>query len=119
MPDLEQDLAFYGLPLPTPAWDGPSITSDGALIGCLYVLEGSTKGGRVIFRRMSRVLGISDEGGGRFFNGYGRSTEAHWQEFWKFAAHYCPNSQLEQARESAEGLFDSYVTLLDSYQEMI
>ena len=60
MPDLLADLNFLGLSTPQLAWNGPNICSHGELVGCLYVLEGSALGGRVIFKRVcQRVKSIN------------------------------------------------------------
>ncbi|HOB48136.1 MAG TPA: biliverdin-producing heme oxygenase [Mycobacterium sp.] len=113
MPRLLQDLEFYGLTPPGPAWSGPSVDTDGELVGCLYVLEGGTRGSQFIFRRMTKALGITEELGGRFFSGYGDRTESMWQEFWSFAAEHCPPESWAEACQAAVTLLRSYRTLLD------
>ena len=47
-------------------------------LGVLYVLEGSTLGGRVILRRVGSTLGVRETWAGRFFNGYGNNTGLMW-----------------------------------------
>jgi len=116
MPTLLQDLQFYGLEPPPPAWSGPDIGTDAELVGCLYVLEGGTRGSRFIFRRMTTALGITEELGGRFFNGYGDHTESMWQEFWSFAAGHCPPEGWAEACRTAVNLLRSYRDLLDGFQ---
>lgn len=111
-PDLLRDLEYFGLPPARPAWDGPPIDSTGALIGCLYVLEGSTKGGRLIFNRLNERLGVEARMGGRFFSGYGRPGEELWLEFWRFAETHCPTEEIERACGGANALFRSYIDLL-------
>ncbi len=115
-PLLLDDLAFLGVTPRRPTWGGPSVASDGALIGSLYVLEGAAIGGRLIYRRMSEVLGVDDERGGRFFYGNGRQTKTLWREFWSFAAGCSSPAQLPKARTAARSLFRSYLTLLDRFQ---
>jgi heme oxygenase len=62
---LEQDLAFLGVAAPD-AGDEP--TDDPAFaIGCLYTVQGSTLGGKVIYRQLDRLLAHAD--GRRFFAG--------------------------------------------------
>ena len=112
-PDLLNDLEYFGLSPAQPAWDGPPIDSTGALIGCLYVLEGSTKGGRLIFNRLNERLGIEAQMGGRFFSGYGRPSDELWLEFWRFADAHCPTEEIGSACEGANALFRSYIDLLD------
>ena len=117
MPNLMRDLEFYGLTPPGPAWSGPAIATDGELVGCLYVLEGGTRGSRFIFQRMTMALGITEVLGGRFFSGYGDHTESTWQEFWSFAAEHCPPESWAEACQTAVTLLHWYQNLLDNFQD--
>src|SRR5579875_1326207 len=80
--DLEalgfDEAALAGLPrCAPPALDGPA-----AALGSLYVLEGSTLGGRVLVRQFGRSLGLRDgEPGCLYFSGYGAATGRMWAEF--------------------------------------
>ena len=58
----------------------PEIDTAAAGLGCLYVLEGATLGGRVILRRAGRTLGVHPGWGGRFFAGYGARTGPMWRD---------------------------------------
>ncbi|MCB0923848.1 MAG: biliverdin-producing heme oxygenase [Mycobacterium sp.] len=115
-PKLLQDLEFYGLMPPGPVWAGPTIPTDGELVGCLYVLEGATRGSRHIFRRMTKTLGISEGRGGQFFSGHGDRSDARWQEFWSFAAEHCPPEKWAEAGHAAVTLLSSYRALLDPFE---
>jgi heme oxygenase len=53
-------------------------------LGCLYVLEGSTLGARLISGRIESRFGIGDGSGGAFFNAYGESVGQKWAEFRDF-----------------------------------
>ena len=57
----------------------PTLRGAPEALGCLYVVEGATLGGRVISRGLRR-LGISAGSGGRFFDGYGERTGNMWKE---------------------------------------
>jgi len=59
----------------------PELGSAAQVLGCLYVLEGATLGGQVISRHLRKTLGIGPETGGRFFQGYGEQTGAHFRAF--------------------------------------
>jgi heme oxygenase len=59
----------------------PGIDGVPAALGCLYVLEGSSLGGQVIRRHAHERLGITEETGGRFFQGYGERTGEMWRAF--------------------------------------
>ncbi|HVU57573.1 MAG TPA: biliverdin-producing heme oxygenase [Puia sp.] len=89
-PDLErrcradmllQDMEAAGIPLPHPeiCRDLPAIDTYGKALGALYVLEGSTLGGRIIADMMTRQL---DSGKClSYFNSYGNETAGMWQSF--------------------------------------
>ena len=78
VPALERDAATLRAAAPP---DAPlSLPTDRAeALGFLYVLEGSTLGGRVIDKQL-RLRGLSPEGLS-FFQGYGEATGARWKAF--------------------------------------
>jgi heme oxygenase len=49
--------------------------------GCLYVMEGSTLGGKIIYNILKKQLGLSDSAGASFFYGYGPATGEKWKTF--------------------------------------
>ncbi len=51
-----------------------------AFLGALYVLEGSTLGGRMIARHLEPALGLQDGRGDAYFRGHGEATGALWRE---------------------------------------
>ena len=55
--------------------------SPGALLGYLYVLEGTTRGNQVHLPDIIRCFTIEDGAGVSFYRGYGDATETHWGEF--------------------------------------
>lgn len=85
-PRLAQDLLSLGstaqalsdTPLCT---DLPVLETPEQLLGCLYVIEGATLGGRVITRHLEGQLGLKPESGGAFFDGYGTETGSRWKVF--------------------------------------
>lgn len=84
---LAADLAQLD-PCFTPEPAGPSTTTapyTGAgfprAAGCLYVIEGSTLGGRVILKRLARDHRHPADGASRFFQGYGPDTDERWTTF--------------------------------------
>lgn len=60
--------------------DLPRIQSHLEALGALYVIEGSTLGGKIISKMMQQQLGLSGAGLS-FFSGYGDSTEQMWNTF--------------------------------------
>ena len=80
---LSADLAALRLsplaaPCPVP---GDVVASAATALGAMYVLEGSTLGGRMIERHCAGPLGMSLAHGGAFYHGYGARTGALWQAF--------------------------------------
>ena len=71
---LQDDLDFLGVA--TPHSDGEPVPDDAFAIGCLYTVQGSTLGGKVIARQLDPLLDGPD--GRRFFAG-GPGDSAHWQ----------------------------------------
>ena len=85
-PLLERDLEALGVAagsLPRCA-SLPALADLPQLLGCLYVIEGSTLGGRLITQRLSGHLALRADSGGAFFSGYGAATPARWREFGAF-----------------------------------
>jgi heme oxygenase (biliverdin-IX-beta and delta-forming) len=50
-------------------------------LGALYILEGSSLGRQVMLGKLGSRLNIRPDWGGRFFDGYGKSTGRMWQSF--------------------------------------
>ncbi len=61
--------------------DLPEIMNRLQAFGALYVIEGSTLGGRVIAKMMQRQMDTNDLEGFTFFHGYGDETESRWTNF--------------------------------------
>lgn len=59
----------------------PTFSSFAQVLGCFYVLEGSTLGSRVISKHFEERLGLRRETGLSFYEGYGEQTGRMWKEF--------------------------------------
>jgi len=59
----------------------PTINSPLHAIAALYVIEGSTLGGKFISKMIAQQLNITDGKGLSFFNSYGPDTETMWNVF--------------------------------------
>jgi heme oxygenase len=80
---LRADLAILlpgSGPLPHTT-DLPAISSEAAALGALYVMEGSTLGGRSITRMIRQALPALSPDALRFFTGYGADTGTRWVAF--------------------------------------
>ncbi|WP_116787967.1 biliverdin-producing heme oxygenase [Flavobacterium psychrotrophum] len=66
-------------------------------LGVLYVIEGSTLGGRVILKNINGVLGHDAEKGAAYFSGYGGQTGSRWKAFLdQFTAYEAANNAGEE-----------------------
>lgn len=57
-------------------------------LGCLYVMEGATNGGRVLSRLVVAPLGLSSTNGGEVLACYGDDVGTKWREFGSAASAY-------------------------------
>lgn len=114
---LKLDFEYFGL---TPDADVSAFLSSGwqsfrwprldtpaALVGSLYVVEGSTLGGQVIARLLKQHLGISPETGGRFYAGHGPLTQDRWSDFIAFAQSTCLPEDILMACDAALDTFEA------------
>ncbi|AKT42446.1 biliverdin-producing heme oxygenase [Chondromyces crocatus] len=93
-----------GLPRCT---DLPLLSTPDHMVGCLYVLEGSTLGSRVLLRTM-RTLGFDEGSGASFLAGYGNETGPMWVRYGEALATYAPRADVAAVIRGAE---DTFTTL--------
>ncbi|MCW8983843.1 MAG: biliverdin-producing heme oxygenase [Thermoanaerobaculales bacterium] len=93
VPDLDRDLVFHGVDRhDSPAGEAAQRfskqidTTNGAdpvaLLGALYVLEGSTNGGRFLARALRQSWGLEGDGLS-YFDPYGEEQPQKWAAFKK------------------------------------
>jgi heme oxygenase len=103
---LERDLSRAGANAATlarlPRTPPPALRTVGDVLGVLYVVEGSTLGGRAIHKACAR-LGF-DLGALSFFDVYGRETGPLWRAFCAVleARAGCTDIRRDAARTAAE-----------------
>lgn len=115
IPALESDLAALGrTPVRLAVDFFPVPQSIGALVGVLYVLEGSERGGQVI-ARILRELPLTNLPTA-FFSGYGSLSHQRWDEFLHFAETQCPADEQEIAAATAVSMFEAIQGYLDAYR---
>ena len=79
---LAADLAALGVdPAAIPAAPPPALAGPASALGALYVLEGSTLGGRVILRHLDRLALPGTTNARAYFAGYGPHTGRMWAGF--------------------------------------
>jgi heme oxygenase len=89
VPQIRKDLLVLGVDaqalgiLPLCA-EGPSLESFEELLGCMYVLEGSTLGGQVLKKHFQALFQIDGETGCSYYSGYGPRTREMWSRFVDF-----------------------------------
>ena len=111
-PLLARDLAALGLTpaavnnLP-PLAHPPRPTSPQVALGCLYVTEGATLGGRVVARHVARQLGYGPSSGASFFHGYGADAGPRWRTFSSVLAAECGSSEITD-RAILSGAIDTF-----------
>lgn len=94
--------------------DIPNIANLSAAFGCLYVMEGSTLGAKVISKVIQEALGIKEENGGSYFRGYGPQTGDYWKNFCAVLQHYAETEgDTEQIVATANQTFLSLKQWLD------
>lgn len=80
---IADDIQALGGAIPPLATDDELPVIDNYLkaFGAMYVIEGSTLGGKIISKMIQQHLHIEDGKGLSFFNSYGEQTEQMWVSF--------------------------------------
>lgn len=92
----------------------PNLGNVPQAIGALYVLEGSTLGGRFISQMLMKQLNRTAADGISFFSGYGEQTDAKWAAFTKMVNEYATrfpenNDQIVAAADETFANFGRWV----------
>jgi heme oxygenase (biliverdin-IX-beta and delta-forming) len=113
---LLADIRQTGLPTPENDYctDLPVIGSPARAMGALYVLEGSTLGGRIIAGMIQRQLGPATPM--RFFNGYGAETLPMWQAFRDFLDLPRPAEEQTATIDAAKATFITFKSWIDKHE---
>lgn len=77
--------------------DVPPVSTLADAFGILYVMEGSTLGGRVISRNLKETLDLDKDNGASYFNGYGAQTGEKWNIFRQALINYSVSSNEDDA----------------------
>ena len=92
----------------------PHFASAEALVGALYVIEGSTLGGQFIAQQLAKTIHVYPGKGASFFNGHGADTSSRWNDLWKFAASVCVDGSLEDVCTPAGQMFGEFESMLNA-----
>lgn len=111
---LAADLHYLALkgenhhaPAPAALEAGPSPSYDA---GRLYVIEGSTLGGKFIYKNISASLGLDEGHGASYFNGYGAATGPMWTGFMAELGRFAASPRADQS-EVVRGADDAFKML--------
>jgi heme oxygenase len=103
---LERDLAWFGVvPLDKARPAMPEKTDYASVLGTMYVMEGSTLGGRLIARHVERVLGLSAGVGNAYFCGHDQDTGILWKEFCGVLQAQVPDRETDLVIAAAKTMF--------------
>lgn len=95
-----------GMPLPV-------IDSIWKATGALYVIEGSTLGGKFICQSLAQS-GVTPSNGSAYFSGYGEETGRMWKSFVQFMNEVATTEEQEQqVMTTAENVFSTLHNWLD------
>ncbi len=97
----------------------PYISSASAAMGALYVLEGSTLGGRIISQLIQEKLPGIDGRSLSFFQGYKTETGKKWTAFLEALHLYSGPAQSEELIRAANETFEKLGYWINEYSSQI
>lgn len=92
----------------------PNINTHAASLGALYVTEGSTLGGQIITKMISKKLNIPADGGFSFFRSYGDETPVMWEKFKTVINRPRNENEKSEMMDTAIATFSTFKDWLDS-----
>lgn len=98
---LSPEKTFTGFPLQ----DAGYTSTPSFAMGVMYVIEGSTLGGRLILKNIENTLGYNSEQGGKYFAGYGARTGPLWKSFLEAFTAFAETHDEEQIIAGANFAF--------------
>ena len=112
---LSQDLELLGLPAPKRLrWNSPKIRS--AQLGVAYVVEGSSLGGKVIYRQLDYLFG--DSAAGRHFFRGSASDGQRWQALCRALESEGHNpGAIEELIDGAAAAFAFFEKLISQWRD--
>jgi heme oxygenase len=84
----------------------PDLSTLDAVLGALYVVEGSNLGGQIIYREIQQQLMIDMNSGAAFFFGNGEQTGPAWKRFTELLNKSIANP--DQAADAAAAMFQTF-----------
>ncbi|CAI6079303.1 biliverdin-producing heme oxygenase [Cohnella sp. JJ-181] len=89
----------------------PDLSTFPRVLGCMYVLEGSTLGGQMLTKLLMKYLPVAPDTNARYFNSYGTEVRERWSEFRELLTAQAQSAadereMLEAAGETFDRLYD-------------
>ena len=108
---LEEDLKVLGFSKTKSQkpFENADSMSPAFAMGVLYVIEGSSLGGRVILKNIHTALGHTEEKGASYFAGYGNQTGSKWKSFLNALTTY--EAQTNNEEEIIAGAEYAFTTI--------
>lgn len=81
----------------------PDVSSFPRILGCMYVLEGSTLGGQMLTKLLMKDLPVSPDTNASYFNSYGADVRERWTEFREMLASQARTGEDEREMLASAG----------------
>lgn len=107
-PLLERDLAFFGAKKMEDTPELPELATDAQFWGAMYVMEGSTLGGRFIAKHLEETFGFAEGRGYSYFSGHGADTGRMWKEFGEVLTREAAALPQDEMVASANAMFRAF-----------
>lgn len=99
-----------------------TFSSVAGYLGAMYVLEGSTLGGRFLYKHINQTLGLNAANGCSYFWGYGEQTGLMWKSFisslTRFAMETGQSAEIIQGAVNTFTIIDNWLdeAIIDKYE---
>jgi heme oxygenase (biliverdin-IX-beta and delta-forming) len=109
---LQGDLLHLGVSRPEidaiPLCDAlPAVASPEEIVGCLYVIEGSRLGGKVMAQKLDRLLGDQGRAGRQFLMGQPEPDPMRWPAYCRWLEAWAEQRDLAAIAAGARRTFES------------
>ena len=105
---LRLDLTWFGAAYDDKRAILPEMPDTAAVLGAMYVMEGSTLGGQLIARHVEQALGLVSGQGDAYFRGQAERTGGLWKEFCHMLRTNVADSETEAVIAGAKAMFRSF-----------
>lgn len=103
---LEQDAKILGVSIPQKSDITFPASSYATFLGTLYVFEGSTLGGAIIYKQLKTNTNLTDIEDFNFYTCYGEQLGSLWKVFLEHLTQLTDAEQIESAISAAKTTFD-------------